>query len=283
MAEERKPQLHVSALNMLSFCGEQYRRRYIEREIIPPGIALVTGTGLDRAVTADLTCKIESNGENLLPEEQVADVARDAVRNEVKGNGVRLMDDEKELGEKVVVGQAVDRAVRMALLHHRELAPRLVPTHVQREWVLKLRNYPVDLAGTIDIQEQATIRDTKSSKKSPVQSAADESDQLTVYAMASRYIDGKLPDKVALDYVVDYTTEKTLKQVTKIVQLESQRTEADFTPFLRRVQVAVRAMETGVFVPVKQSDPMCSPRWCGYFDTCPYVRRGVSIAMPGGE
>jgi hypothetical protein len=35
-----KPALSISQLDMLSRCGEQYRRRYIEHERLAPGVAL---------------------------------------------------------------------------------------------------------------------------------------------------------------------------------------------------------------------------------------------------
>ena len=40
---DEKPYLSPSQMGMYCRCGEQYRRRYIEKEIIPPGFALIKG------------------------------------------------------------------------------------------------------------------------------------------------------------------------------------------------------------------------------------------------
>ena len=38
-------------MGMLSRCGEQFRRRYVEHDIVPPGVALIVGSAVDRSVT----------------------------------------------------------------------------------------------------------------------------------------------------------------------------------------------------------------------------------------
>lgn len=278
--DSKRPQLHISAMNMLSFCGEQFRRRYIEKHIVPPGVALITGRGLDASVTSNLQNKIDTG--ELLPLEEVQTVAADTVRNEIKGGGLRLVDEEEvKRGLKAITGEAVDRAVRLSRAHAQELAPTLQPTAVQREFTLHLQGFPVDIAGTIDVDEADAIRDTKSARKMPSGNPAAESDQLTQYAFARKVLDGKIVSRVVLDYVIDYETEKKKEIKTKVAQFEDTRTDEDFRVLLRRTEVAVRAIEKGVFVPVKQSDPLCSPRWCGFFDSCGYVRKPVTLSLGG--
>lgn len=72
-----RPQLHPSALGMFARCGEQFRRRYVEGERIPPGVAAVVGTGVHLAVGADLREKMTEG--TLLPAEAVEAAARDGV------------------------------------------------------------------------------------------------------------------------------------------------------------------------------------------------------------
>lgn len=55
-----KKHLSISQINMLGRCGEQYRRRYIEGEKIPPGIAALVGRGVDDSVTINLQNKIDT-------------------------------------------------------------------------------------------------------------------------------------------------------------------------------------------------------------------------------
>ncbi len=265
-----KFQLHVSGLNMLSKCGAQFERRYINGEKVPPGVSLVMGTAVHKAVAADLTEKITAG--KLLPAEQVQDIARDALAAEWQ-KGVVLEEDYAALGEKKAAAVATDTAVSLAELHHEEAAPRLQPTHVERPWVLDIEGLPVQLAGTIDVQEGLkSIRDTKTSKKSPAADAADSSLQLTTYCLAVRQHDGAVPEKVGLDFLVH-------TKVPKLVQIESKRTDADFQHLLERVYQASRMIEAGLFMPAPLEAWWCSARWCGYHATCKFAARPVTVAV----
>ena len=262
-----KPHLSISQLNMLSFCGEQYRRRYVLGEKRPPGVSLLVGSSVDGSVNANLGNKIINN--ELLPVEQVLDIARDTLNHEWERGEVALDEKEKALGTKQTRENAVDKAVRLSELHATKLAPFINPTHVQRKWEIELDGYPVDLMGFIDVQEGSkAIRDTKTSGKSPAKNAADTSDQLTIYAMAAYVLDGKIPDKLTLDYLVDLKTPKESI-------IETTRTVEDFKPLLARIENACTVLEKGAFVPARQDNSLCSPKWCGYFADCRYTRKTI--------
>lgn len=262
--EVRRPHLSMTQLDMLSKCGEQYRRRYVDKDIIPPGVAAVVGKATDRSVNQNLEHKIATK--ELLPLEQVADTARDVLNQEWQ-SGVVLADEEVGRGVKVVKGEAVDKAVRLSLLHAKQTAPIIEPTHVQRKWTVEITGYPMDLFGYIDVQEgTSSVRDTKTAGKTPNANAADQSDQLTGYALAVRVLDGKAPEKVVLDYLID-------NKMPVAKSFESTRDADDFAALLHRVEVAIVALEKGVFIPARQTDWWCSARWCGYHATCRFVRQ----------
>lgn len=268
--QPKKPQLHVSGLEMMSRCGEQFRRRYLERDIEPPGIALLVGKSTHRSVAKDLTSKIERK--QLLTLEEIKDTARDAMVNEWASSQVRLDPEELALGLPKVKADAIDKAVRLSSLHHTDLAPIIQPSHVERGWVVELPGYPMDLAGTLDIQEgAASVRDTKTSGKSPNDRIADESLQLTTYALAVQVIDKRPVAEVKLDYLIDTKTPqaKTFK---------SKRDQDDFRTLLARVEAAAMAIEKGVFIPARETDWWCSPKYCGYHSTCRYVRQPKQFA-----
>ena len=268
-----KQELSVSALNMLVKCGEQYRRRYLLNEKIPPGFALTVGKATHKSVERDLAHKIEKG--ELLPDEAVRDIARDALVAEWETPlGVILEKEYAALGFKKARAEAIDTCVTLSSLHHEEVAPAIEPTWVERFWRLDVEGTPVELSGYIDIQEGAgAIRDTKTSKKSPSSDEADKSFQLSTYAMAVDAIDGAIPEKVCLDYLV-HTKEP------KLVQLESTRTRPDFDHVLRRIENASLAIEKGVFTPAPMDSWWCSPKYCGYHASCPYVKRPVSVTVP---
>ena len=121
--------------------------------------------------------------------------------------------------------------------------------------------------------ERLTIRDTKTSKKTPNESAAHESDQLTFYSLASSVVDGKIPDAVKLDYLVD------LKMSTKTLTLESKRTQDQLDISLERLANAVATIESGMFVPAPQQAWWCDERYCGYARQCPYYRKTKAMSI----
>jgi RecB family exonuclease len=255
--------MHISGMEMLSKCGEQFRRRYIEKEIIPPGVALLVGTATHRSVAKNLESKMRD--QKLLTLAEIKDAARDSLVNAWK-DGVSLSDEEAKEGIKKVQAEAIDKAVRLSSLHAQCKAPEIEPIHIERAWTVELPNFPFDLSGQIDIQEKDRIRDTKTSGKTPAASIADESLQLTAYALAVHVIDSRAPNEVALDYLIDTKTPKA-------ETFRSTRTIDHFKSLLRRAENAANAIEKGVFIPARESDWWCSEKFCGYALTCPYYTR----------
>lgn len=271
-----KPQFHQSALDMLHKCGEQYRRRYVEGEIILPAIAMTVGLSVHDVARDSLRHKIDTG--ELLSVDECADLGRDALNVRWDKEGVGLNDDEHKQGETVVRGEAVDKVVRLAEFHAAYLAPYLNPVAVERSWVIEASGYPFDFAGTIDVEEQGPVlRDLKTKGKSPSQGEADYSDQLTMYALAVKAIDGVLPTAMWLDCIVD------LKKGPVLKQQFTMRDALDVQVFARRLENAAKVVESGVFTPARRSDWWCGPKWCGYYDSCPYVRgrtvhtKGVAV------
>jgi len=262
-----KPQLHVSSLGMK--CMEQFRRRYILGDKIPPGVRLIVGTGTHKGVDADMKHKI-ATGE-LLPLDAVTDATRDGLNAAWEKEGVTLEPDELARGMKIIRGEAVDKAVRLAALHHKETAPKIQPIHAERSWSLEIEGKPFDFVGQIDIQEADMVRDTKTSAKTPSADCAEKSLQLKAYAMAVQALDGKLPKSVHLDYLID------TKQA-KAATFDYAPDPEDFDLVLNRLDTVAYAMERGVFVPVEPDHWVCSEKYCGYYSTCKYVRRPKQFA-----
>lgn len=267
-----KKHLSISQINTLGRCGEQYRRRYIEGEKIPPGIAALVGRGVDDSVTANLSKKIETG--SLLTTEEALQTAMDSVERQWQAGEVSLTDEEVLSGAQSVRGAAIDKAVRLAALHAADTAPRIEPVAVQRRWTLEMDNFPFDLVGVTDVEEARTTRDTKTSGKSLPANAADVSDQLTVYALARKVVDGFIPDEVILDGLID-------NKIPKTQTLRSTRTDEDFRPMLHRIEAAADSIVKEAFIPAAQDSWICNPRWCGYANDCKYYRKALSVPVGG--
>jgi len=226
----------------------QYYWRYIEGIKEPPGVALLMGQATHRSIQRNLEQKIETGV--LLPLEEAQEIARDELNKRWSREEVKLSDAEVEEGIKNVKGRAVDASVRLSTLHHAEIAPMLNPSHVERRFTLELDGYPVDLQGVIDVEDQdgdsIIVRDTKTTGKSPNPTDADTSEQLTFYSLGVEVEEGRKPDKVTLDTLVN-------TQTPKKVILESTRDDADHEVLLRRIERAIEVIEKEAFIPANPS------------------------------
>lgn len=268
-------QLHVSGLNLLAKCGIAFENRYLKHIEETRSVSLIVGSAVDRSVASDLNEKKDTG--LLLSESDVKDIARDATVEEWQAGDVQVSEEDADDGWSPARDDAVDAAVGLAGLHHSSNAPQLEPTHVQRKWVLDTP-LGIQLAGTIDIQEgMKSIRDTKTSAKSPNKDTAALSLQLTTYAMAVDALDGGIPAMVGLDYLVRTPKRKDLK----LVQIESTRNKSDFQHLVNRVAVAARIIESGVFTPAPVDSWWCSRKFCSYWSLCPYAARPVSVLIQG--
>ncbi len=266
--------ISYSRIEMLSRCGEQARRRYVQGEIIPPGIALVAGGATHRAIAANLQHKLETG--RLLGTNNAVDIARDAVNAQWQ-EGVWLNPDERSESDKSVRGHTIDKARRLTALHSNQVAPTLAVTHVERRWTIDIPDYDATLEGVIDHQEGSeAIHDVKTAKKKPADDEADNSEQLSTYAVAVQVLDGALPQHLWLDHLVDAT--KT--RLPTVYRQHTIRTKQSVRATLARIEAALNAFKTGVFVPARRSDWWCSPKFCGYWDTCPYAHGHVSAGVP---
>ncbi len=264
-----KAQLHFSGLDKLWTCGEQFRRIYLELERPAKGTYVAVGSGVDSAVNRNLDHFIAEGA--LLPIEEVKEIARDAATFELRNSEIVYDADERKAGISQSNAAAVDKAVRLAELHAKEIAPKLKPTHVQRQWTLELTGFPFDIVGTIDVQEGSTsIRDTKTSGKSPAAGIADMSMQLSMYALAIRTIDGAAPASVALDYLID-----NKKPVAKT--FTSTRNDDDFRVVIARLENAAEIIEKQAFTPAQPTSWQCSLGWCPFAKDCRYFQRPKSI------
>jgi hypothetical protein len=246
---------------MYSRCPEQFRRRYLEGEIIPPGTALITGSSVHKSAEKDLGHKIETG--ELATSEDVQAVARDYVAGHFTAGDYLLQPDEKSLGKDRVRDGTIDLAVNLATLHHAEIAPAVKPVAVERKWVLELNNFPVNLGGTIDCDEGDVIYDWKTAAKSPAVGAEHQSGQATIYSFAKRVLDGIEPT-FRFGYLVKLKTPKAVIR-------ETTRTPDDFNALLRVLERVSDAIEKGVFPYAAGQDPrpwICGQKYCGYYHTC---------------
>lgn len=263
-----KPAIHQSQLEMLTGkCSAMYEFRYVQGIKVPPGIAVHAGTGVHAGAAEDYRSK-QANG-HLLATDELENTAVEAFEAALEKDGA--IEDTPDAR-----GDALDRTVKLARLHHSHVAPFHEPADVEKSFRLELNGFPIDVVGTIDLLESnGDLSDVKTSGKSPSESIVHSSVQLSAYALAANVMRGLPPEtevNVRLDYLVDTKTPKH-------APLESSRNIIDAQNFLQRVELANKLIESGIFPPTSPSNWVCSERYCGYYkDVCPFGRRGRSRA-----
>jgi len=267
-SEKGTKEIHITWLTTLWRCGEQFRRRYIKGEIIPPPVALIVGQATHKSVEYNISHKIKTG--KLVHLDEVEDIAAESVKKLWTG-GVKLDDEYTSI--RKAKGQAIDEAVLCAKNHYKYIAPDIIkPVRVEDSFTFKIENSKFKIKGTTDIEEEfkngIRLRDTKTANKRPPIQIVDTNIQLTMYALKILKQTGKLPKEVSLDYIIKGKTgEKS------VCILRSKRNIEDIKILLNRIDASIKQIEAGIFPPANPENWICSERFCGYWRTCPYRSR----------
>jgi len=305
LIKKPRKQIHQSQVEMTARCGVQAAFRYVENIKRRPKSFLICGSAVDRGVGVDLTKKKDTGEleaedvlcdvardvvenyqgkEELQPEDDELGKSVAEILGDTKDKAVRLVKAHHGKVAPVVQPVAVNEKFsidldkwlrnRAAELHAQ--ADKLPNGQLKRAIDLQARYLNVaardgmDFVGEWDIKEhianERTIRDTKTAKKSPSADVAHDSHQLSAYSVAAYVIDGRVPDKVKLDYLID------LKKETKTMTIESTRDEQDVQKYLNRLVPVIAAFQSGIFLPAPDTAWWCDERYCAYHDICPHVR-----------
>ncbi len=261
--KKSRPQMHSSHLSCLMKCPKQYEFRYVDGLIIPPSMALVIGSSTHVSVEHNLKHKARTGGD-MLPEDVVTDIARDAVREQIAAEDLWLNDDDAERGRSAIVSEIEETTISLSKLHRSDCAPHITPVSVEgveRKFVIEVEPLQFDLAGKIDVQTDVGPRDTKTAAAKPNIGDLESKEQFTMYALALHVLEGyKFPMVVGVDALVK----------TKTPRAHSFETTRDMThvdAMLATLEIYGRLIKSGVFPP-NTTGWWCSRKWCGYANLC---------------
>jgi hypothetical protein len=251
-----------SYLSTWENCPEQFRRRHIEGEIIPPGLAAHIGTGVHKAAEVNHRAKMATGQDE--PLDVVQDAARDGYVAAVKDKGAYFAPEDMP-SARVQAEAGVDEVVGLAGLYHTQIAPEIKPALVEKTVELWVPSLDLPITGTIDVLDQAgTLIDLKTASKAWPADRAHHSPQATIYHKLVETETGRPPDEIRFEVMIKGA--KPRRQT-----LSTDRTEADFQALVGRLAVIHRMILAGIFPPAQAGSWICGPRYCGYFWTCPYI------------
>ena len=257
-----------SMISQFTRCGEQFRRRRIEGEIIPPGIAARIGTGFHRGAEVNHRAKIITGKDE--PLSVVQDAARDGYVAALQG-GVYFAPDEVA-GARKAMAEGVDTTVALARKYHASLAPQIQPVMVEKQLWLDVGELPLPITGIVDVVSvDGWWADLKTAGQKWPQARADSDIAATVYAEMLGY-----PKRMTFEVL---TTTKEVAHHSLI----TTRTPEDFEAFVRRVQVILGMVERGIFPPADPTGWFCSPKWCGFWWTCKFIPEHKKVLPTGGQ
>jgi hypothetical protein len=255
--------LTQSMVGMFLRCPQQFERRYIKGEIIPPGVAARRGSATHEAIRLNHAHKLYA-GEDL-PVDVLKDAARDEFVRLVKDEGIFMPPSELPAKDKIL-NDGLNAAVRLTGLYHDEIAPEIMPVMVE-ERVEMDAGLPLILSGGIDCYTaDKTLRDFKTSGKPKGINAADESLQLTFYSGLLHHKTEVWPEKISLDVLVD-------SRVPRYQQLLTNRGPEDFARLLMTLDLIIQQIYTGIFPPCSPDNYLCREKWCGYWSTCKWGKK----------
>ena len=250
-----------SQLNMLLRCGEQYRRRYVMGERIPPSGNLVRGKCCHKTCEVNYDRKIKM-GEYGSPEEMA-----DLFATEWNTNKYDIAYTPEELEGRsisVVEGTFKDQGVRMVKEYHGTFAPTVVPRKTEEKFTVEFEEDIPPLVGILDlIDDRDVVIDNKFVGKSPVMDDIASDAQMTMYDFGFRVAEKRKPAALKKAFCV------ALKTSTKMVVQEAPPRDDDtIHRMLQRLKTAHGAIKAGNFLPAANGAWWCSKRFCGYWTTC---------------
>lgn len=252
-----------SKLASFERCGVAFFRRYFNNEILPPAIAAAKGTSVHKASELNFKQKITSGVD--LKESEIVDSAVSTLEGIVKNEGVWLDEEDRGVGKKKIVGEAVDATARLGKIYAVGVAPKYQPTEVEIDQNIKLASDSYYLRGRLDlIDSNGAIVDLKTTGKTKSQGDIDKSSQLTFYHATYKANKGEDPKKIVIENIVD------LKSGPKVVTLETSRTNDDIQVLVNRINTMVKSIEAGVFLPASPDSWACTKKFCGYASSCKF-------------
>lgn len=253
-----RPHLSVSQLEMFAKCPESWRRRYLEKEIIPPRLAMLKGSAVHAGAEFNMKQKIESGVD--LPPDEIIDASVNAFEEKIKRDSYTLGDGES----KANVSDYKELVVTLAEAHAAEQAPNYQPVEVERKFTIELPSISHDLVGVIDlVDDKGTVVDFKTAGKSMPADEAEKSIQLGVYAAQQ--------DSDVVNVRLDVLVEPTARRGVVRQVIDSVRDKTELPIIARRVSVVSKTIDAGLFPPAPVGSWWCSEGWCGYWSSCPYV------------
>lgn len=248
--------LSISQVGTYMRCGLQYKYRYVDDLIRAPGVAMIEGSAMHKALEVALKEKMKAG--TVAPVSVLLDAWRDSWTKK-KTDVTDWGDDGKTKTEQTIE----DRGRALVNLYHRDHLPGTNPTGVEERFWTLVGETRTPVLGYIDLIDVdvvddisgPTVVDHKVVRSAKSQADTDADMQLTMYAHAIG------TPRVRFD---SFCKTKT----PKIKTTRSMRTTQDYKWVALIFDTVATNISKGVFMPADPTGWICSRKFCGYYDSC---------------
>lgn len=237
--------LSPSKIDMYARCPMQVEWRYVKGVVAPPGIAMVEGSKYHETAAYRNERVMKSKN---VTEKEMLEHFQHRVEDMLNKGGK----DDIEWGEESQES-LLHRAKKLIPRLFKELAPIGKPLAVEEKFRFHIENIP--MVGITDLRDEGGVADYKVVGQKKNQAAADNSVQLTIYALFHK------ARKVRLDQLVKSKEGEALR-------VWSTRGAGDFKWLSIITGRTWDSIMAGNFPPCDPSSWVCSPKWCGWYKTC---------------
>lgn len=267
--------LSYSSLSLFWQCPEAFRLRYCgPKPKDSTNSSLLTGVATHEAVATCAKAHM-ADPTTVFPGTYIDDLVLQCVNKH--WSNFRPMEKEMTLPLEILKSAVVRDASRASRYYVEHELPNRRPIAVETAFELTHPSWPIPVVGRLDLVEKGLVCDLKTSKRTPDQTAADDSDQLTLYALAYLAETGIIP-AVQLDFVV-------LTERTHMLSRTSTRKASDLQGMVERIAVTQQAIlhlldspldsfGNAVYIDTKWSPALrgkwgkCKSITCDHYRTC---------------
>lgn len=272
------PYLSVSQVELYLKCPRQFYFRYIKGEKRPPGIALVAGTTIHKAVEEGYKHVITKAEPP--PLEFVLDTYSGSLDKELTNEVV--WDAKDEDGEETAAsdkGKLKDQGVELLRKWHEDKLPRVRPAAVEKSFVTSFGGIPI--VGRVDLIDRRNGEDEVADAMDAGIPPNADGINVLVDTIVDNKVVGKAYTKAKVDSALQmslYTHASGLPRarydmfiktkVPKVTEILTSRNEQQIRWAIQTFVEVGRAISAGVFPPTTPDNFLCNPRWCGYYGQC---------------
>ena len=197
-----------------------------------------------------------------MPLDTLQDACRDDFVSKLQSQGI-FLPKEQEAQKGKLINQAMNQALDATRVYRETIAPTIQPAEAEVTLYADI-GIGLPLMGIIDLTEtDGTITDFKVMKRK-TQDWAEKQLEVVIYCLLKQHNTGEWPS--CFKYQIIVPNAKAVYQ-----PLSTTRTEQDVRILMHYLQAYVNDLKAGSFRPADPGHWICSPQFCGYYETCKYT------------